>query len=197
MNNEELKNLVHKHRDEYAAVLEFFPRIEKLVDGDHCKEIEKFVHSHGAVWEKQSATSDLSDVLPKEKGIYMFVWMPAFNFCFGGSKKEASIWILYVGKAGVDDGTHDTIRNRYQSEYRKYIAADQTLLWDDSPHETRELRLKKFLNLWPLQFWYLPLGGVSNKNIELIEKQLIRLFNPPLNTIHTRRLRPSKTEPAF
>jgi hypothetical protein len=196
MNESELNQTIHKHRDELATLLEFCPRIEKLVDIDHCEQIQKFIHSHGSKWEKRSAISSLGDSLPNEQGVYMFVWTPKFSFEFDTGIVEPINWIVYVGKAGINDGKNDTIKSRYISEYRHYLGCNPSMLWDSKAIECREQRLKKFLNLWPLSFWYLPLGETTPREIELAERQLIRLFNPPLNVVHTRRLRPNKPEPA-
>jgi hypothetical protein len=197
MNESELNQTIHKHRDELAPFLEFCPRIEKLVDLDHCLQIQQFVHNQGSKWEKRYATRSLGDSLPNEQGVYMFVWTPKFSFEFDNGLSEPINWIVYVGKAGVVDGKNATIKSRYLSEYKYYVGCDPNLLWDSTSTECREERLKKYLNLWPLSFWYLPLGGIPPKDIELAERQLIRLFNPPLNVTHSRRLRFTKTEPAF
>lgn len=197
MNEEELSQTIHKHRDELAPLLEFCPRIEKLVDVAHCIEIQRFVHSFGVKWEKRAACKSLGESLPSEQGLYMFVWTPEFKFEFDTGGKECIQWIVYVGKAGVADGKNDNIKSRYLNEYRRHIGNDPSSLWDTKLVDSREQRLKRYLNLWPLHFWYLPLNGSTTRDIELAEKQLIRLFNPPLNVTHTRRLRPSKPEPAF
>lgn len=197
MNEYELNQTIHKHRDELASTLEFSPRIEKLVDLEHCQQIQKFVHGQGIKWERRPALASLGHSLPNERGLYMFVWTPKFAFEFDTGTKEAVNWILYVGKAGITDGKCDTIKNRYMSEYRHYVGCNPSSLWESVIVENREQRLKKYLNLWPLHFWYMPLSSATNQDIELAERQLIRLFNPPLNITHTRRLRPSKSEPAF
>lgn len=197
MNEAERGQLIHKHRDELASMLEFCPRIEKLVDTEHCSQIQNFLHGFGAKWERRPAQRALGESLPNEQGLYMFVWTPKFEFQFDTGKSDPIHWIVYVGKAGIVDGKCDTIKSRFQSEYKYYVGCDSAALWDSTPTENREQRLKKYLNLWPLNFWYMPLGGVPVKDIELAERQLIRLFNPPLNVTHTRRLRPSKSEPAF
>jgi hypothetical protein len=46
-----------------------------------------------------------------------------------------------------------------------------------------------------LEYWYLTLDNV--RDIELLEKRLIRMLRPPLNQQHGRRLRPGKPVPAF
>jgi len=197
MNDRELNAIIHKHRDEAAAILEFAPRIEKLIDADHCEQISRFVHSHDAKWERRLAFPKLFESLPTVRGVYMFVWKPRFEFIFDPFEKYSPSWILYVGKAGIDGGSTDTIRHRYQSEYSKYVAKDCSRLWDTTPEKTREEKLCKFLTLRPLEFWFLPLITVAAKEIDLIERQLIRLFNPPVNKAHGARLRPNKPEPAF
>lgn len=196
MNDEEFTLLVHKFRDEAAHVLSFTPCIEKLIDSEHCNQIGSLMHRNGARWEHRKATNTLHESLPKVKGIYMFVWMPCLTLKFDPNEEiRPMTFVLYVGKAGIADGTQDTIKSRYQSEYSKYVARDASSLWDEQVADTREERLARYLTLRPLEYWFLQIEHV--RDIVLIEKQLIKLLRPPLNSQHGLRLRPGKPEPAF
>ena len=109
--------------------------------------------------------------------------------------EERFCWVLYVGKAGERDGTRDTIKNRYQQEYSKYVGQNATCLWEDTAAESREQRLSRYLTLRPLEYWFLTLDDV--RDIQVLERKLIRLLRPPLNQQHGRKLRSGKTVPAF
>src|SRR5262249_51416484 len=125
-----------------------------------------------------------------------FVWRPRLALKFASAPlEERFCWVLYIGKAGEKDGVKDTIRDRYQSEYSKYVGQDATCLWDHSPAEKREQRLARFLTLRPLEYWFLTMTDF--KDIEILEKKLIRMLCPPLNHQHGRKLRPGKSVPAF
>ena len=196
INDDEFTLLVHKYRDEPASVLPFTPCIEKLIDAEHCKQIGSLLHQNGARWERHKATNSLYNTLPAVRGVYMFVWRPCLTLKLDPNGEiQLVTFVLYVGKAGVDGGVSDTIKSRYQSEYSKYIAKDASALWDQSIAETREDRLEKYLTLRPLEYWFLPVERV--KDIPQMEKQLIKMLRPPLNTQHGIRLRPGKSEPAF
>ncbi|NQE65004.1 hypothetical protein E1H18_785 [Caulobacter sp. RHG1] len=58
----------------------------------------------------------------------------------------------------------------------------------------RAAALKKYLSLWPLEYWFLPVE--DRTAIPDLEKRLIRLFAPPLNKIGRLRVR-TREMPAF
>jgi hypothetical protein len=104
--------------------------------------------------------------------------------------------VLYIGKAGIEDGKFDTIKSRYSSEYSKYVGGDIGCLWDDKPAIEREQKLARYLTLRPLEYWFLPIP--TTKDIPLLERKLVRLLKPPLNNQHSGpRIKPGKTVPAF
>lgn len=196
MNDDEFVQLVHKMRDEPAASLTFEPSIEILIDSIHCDRLNRSIHQSDCKWERLIATPTLALQLPDQRGLYMFVWRPQLALKFAHAPlEERFCWVLYVGKAGQKDAASDTIRNRYQSEYFKYVGKDATCLWDTTPAENREQRLARFLTLRPLEYWFLILENVWD--IEVLERKLIRMLRPPLNQQHGRRLRPGKPVPAF
>jgi hypothetical protein len=196
INDEEFTLLVHKFRDEPASILAFTPCIEKLIDSEHCRQIGALMHQNGAKWERRKATNSLHKSLPSIRGVYMFVWRPCLTLRFDPhDEMQVVTFVLYVGKAGVEGGVSDTIQSRYQGEYSKYIARDASSLWEEKVPETREERLEKYLTLRPLEYWFLPVERV--RDIVQMEKQLIKMLRPPLNTQHGVRLRPGKSEPAF
>jgi hypothetical protein len=196
MNDDEFMQLVHKYRDEPAAPLVFEPAIEILIDSAHCDWLNKNIHQSGAKWERMIAVPDLWSQLPNERGLYMFVWRPRLALTFAAAPMEERFcWVLYVGRAGEKDAKKDTIRHRYQQEYSKYVGQNATCLWDVAPAEKREERLSRYLTLRPLEYWFLTLDDV--RDIEVLERKLIRMLRPPLNQQHGRKLRPGKAVPAF
>lgn len=194
--DEDLKSALHKYRDEPLESLYFAPSIDLLMDAEHCVTVDQMAHGSGARWERLKATPTLASQIPDETGIYMFVWRPNIALRFSAPPEtERLFWILYVGKAGGPDSPNATIRNRYQSEYRKYVGRDPSCLWSGPSPDTRELRLARYLTLRPLEFWYLPIEKVAE--ISLLEKRLLKLLRPPLNYQHGPKLRPGKTTSAF
>lgn len=196
MNDQEFEQVLAKYRDEAAPLLEFYPYVEHLIDSNYCKCLDKIIHAADVRWERRKAVENLGVSLPEVKGLYMFVWAPDFCFRFDGqAAAERIYWVLYVGKAGTQDGTHDTIKHRYLTEYSKYVGKDPSGLWNRQPAVSREERLSRFLTLRPLEYWFLPLTKESD--IELFEKKLIRMLQPPLNRQHGPKIRPGKPVPAF
>ncbi len=197
VNEEEFILLLHKFRDEPAVRLNFTPSIELLIDSRFCKGLDKLICPQGGPkWERRQAVETLGASLPDERGLYMFVWRPEFVFRFAAAPDtERFCWALYVGKAGIEEGKNDTIRTRYLSEYAKYVGRDASCLWADPPPADREQRLSRYLTLRPLEYWFLTLSTV--RDIELFERKLIRLLQPPLNFQHGPKIRPGKTIPAF
>src|SRR5437764_5133412 len=136
MNDAEFVQLVHKMRDEPAYPLLFEPTIEILIDSVHCDWLNKNIHQSGTRWERRLAVPTLWSQLPDERGLYMFVWRPELALRFAAAPLEERFsWVLYVGKAGERDAKKDTIRNRYQGEYSKYVGQNATCLWEDAPAE--------------------------------------------------------------
>ena len=196
MNEQEFAQRLHKFRDEPAPPLPFSPSIELLIDSEFCKGIDKAIHEAGVKWERCLAVEALGASLPAERGLYMFVWRPEMSFRFDSNPaSERLSWALYVGKAGTENGTHDTIKHRYESEYRKYVGRDPSCLWDSAGADSRELKLARYLTLRPLEYWFLTM--LSVRDIILLERKLIRLLRPPLNQQHGPKIRPGKTVPAF
>lgn len=197
MNDDDFRDLVHKYRDEDAAALPFQPCIGLFLDDAFCKSIDKIVHSFdGAKWERRVAVSDLGPSLPDQRGLYVFVWKPSFAFRFDTEPfVQQFAWILYIGKAGIEGGEHDTIRRRYLSEYRKYVGGDPSVIWAQEQATKREDRLRTYLTLRPMEYWFLLLDHPPD--IRVLERKLIRMFNPPLNQQHGIKMKLGKPEPAF
>lgn len=195
MNEEEFASIVAQHRDEPASRLDFSPCIERLIDKGLCRELVNHLETDGRQWERRVAVENLHISLPQVCGVYMFVWRPSFEFVHSTGEKHSPFWILYIGKAGKEGGSNDTIQHRYQTEYSKYVGKSVSVVWNQSPSQTRSERLAKYLTLRPLEYWFLQLTELND--IGLLERQLIRTFRPPLNRHHGAVLRAQKPEPAF
>jgi hypothetical protein len=128
----------------------------------------------------------------------MFVLVPAMMLKVAHPERGEKIrYVLYVGKAGSRPGLTSTLRSRYKTEYRYYVGQNPDLLWRRvADPKRREDILRKYLNLHPLEFWYLEIA--ERETIDRMEKSLIKLLNPPLNSQGKTKLRPAgKAVPAF
>ena len=198
LNDAEFLESVRRHRDAGALDLNFTPEVRRLIETDRCNELTADMSREGHRWERFKAVAELGPQLPRIHGLYMFAWRPALTFQFDHVSGPHEItWILYIGKAGVRGGTDDTIQDRYQREYRRYIGKDPKILWSDpKPRMNREDRLARFLTLRPLEYWFLRVDDLDY--LSTLERRLLNALQPPLNSHHSGpRVRPSKTEPAF
>jgi hypothetical protein len=196
MNDNEFAQTLHKFREEpIAHPLDFRPSIERLMDSHHCQELGRIFHRESK-WERRKAVEGLGSSLPESRGVYAFVWRPELFLPFETGTIEHLSWVLYVGKAGVESGEHDTIRSRFLSEYRQFVGGDIACLWDKEVPREREDRLARYLTLRPLEYWFLLLE--HPRDIQLLERKLIRMLSPPLNKQLTGpRLRTGVAVPAF
>jgi hypothetical protein len=198
LNDAEFERVIANYRDTPILGLSFTPAIERLLDKHTCQAIQSEFELSGHAWECKRATDSLAPELPRLRGIYMFVWSPGPVFRFANERpNHHATWVLYVGKAGVKDGTRDTFQDRYRSEYQKYLGQDPTPLWERNNEQlTRARRLQRFLSLRPIEYWYLPVNQINY--IVTLEKRLVQIFKPPLNTQHGGpRARFGETQPAW
>ena len=167
-------------------MLHFTPCIEDLIDNSYCQRLSEMLYAEKKHWEQHKAVPGLGAMLPDEAGLYMFVWEPRFTLRTTSTETSNLRWVLYIGKAGGPGGK-GTIRNRYTSEYSKYVGQDPSPLWDTQVVTKRDKRLARYLTLRPLDFWFLPIDDVQE--IERLERKLIKLLRPPLNDQHGAKLR--------
>ena len=196
----EFEEVVSRNREQRTAGLVFEPSLSVALSLSDVRLLSRDLAKASAGWEKLRVVENVASLIPRVRGLYMFVWTPPLDLQFVGSAAiSGQAWILYVGKAGIAGGTQDTIQDRFLSEYRRYLFAPPEALWADERDEAdqaRAERMKKFLTLQPLEFWFLPIDQVYQ--IENLERRLIRLLNPPLNRKGIGpRLRPASRGPAF
>ena len=191
-----IRESLQRHADEPPIPLGFELSVSHLLDTDRCDVLTQDLTTLGSPWECAAATQELADILPMCAGLYMFVWIPDFVLTTVGGKGTRDYrhqYVLYVGKAA--GGAHGTIRGRYKNEYQQYVCQDPELLWEIKTASRREQRLKKYLNLWPLEFWYKEVE--HPEKITNLEKRLIGMLSPPINVQSKPRFKLAKQEPAF
>jgi len=168
--------------------------VAELVDHSFCRSMSEELSLGQRSWEVRKATPDLWQQLPETPGLYMFVFIPCLKLRMASPERLLSIpYALYVGCAGCEGS--GTLRSRYQTEYRRYVTQDPEYLWDIQNARDRKTLLKKFLNLYPLEYWYLEVQ--ERETIKRLETQLIKVLNPPLNSQGKVRLHPQMTRQAF
>lgn len=164
------------------------------IDADYCSSITKELQKIGCKWETRRATPTLWRQIPNSSGVYLFLFESTLVLSTAQSSAFSPKLVLYVGRAG-DDLSRRTLRERYKSEYSKYIGADIEGLWGKEEVRTRAERLARFLRIYPLQYWYCIIEDRSK--IAEIESSLIKLLNPPLNIVGRAKLKLSAPIPAF
>lgn len=164
------------------------------MDEEIAKALAKDLKSNGARWERKRATPTLANSIPAKSGLYMFVYRAHLEFDLETGEAFKPTWILYVGRAGNNTSTQ-TLRDRYQKEYCKYIGGDLNQLWDENVARGRSEVLRRYLTIWPLDYWYLVIEDRSS--IVHLEDRLIKLFAPPLNRHGRLKLKTGPAAPAF
>ena len=183
-----LSRIAQRYREEDSPALQVQVGLTRMLDIDGCRQLDADLQEFAGAWEIHTATDDLAPALPDEAGLYMFVWRPAFQFRTSGIPGFGSFpKMLYIGQAGASrDDQGNTIRQRYK-DYRRFLRGDPESLWTADEPTNRSQRLSLYLTLQPLEFWCATVKERSR--IELLEKSLIRLFNPPVNDRGRPKLR--------
>ena len=165
-----------------------------LGNRDHCALLARQLDGLGVLWEVRKATRKLQSRLPAKPGIYMFVCHPLFRAQCADGTAERFPRVLYVGHAGGERGSRNTLRQRY-AEYARYLPDAGWAKQDEG--QSRERLLRAWFKHEDLQFWFSPVADAGL--LEDIETQLVELFEPPGNVRPGRkpRLRVRQTAPAF
>lgn len=189
-----IEALVAENRDRDSPVLDLQIPLLRLLDTHGTGHLLDKLRSVTGEWEVAMATDHLWQSLPSSPGIYMFVWRPEFRFPMGQHDRPDSIsYILYIGQSGSDAGSQ-TLKDRYK-DYRRFLAGPPERLWEPTPVQTRTTKLARFLTLRPLEYWYCIVKDPAE--VDLLEDQLIKVFNPPLNGPRSPKVRPKRPQPAF
>lgn len=179
-----LRQAITLNREDTAATLNFTPCLVKLLDDIHCQMLSKMLREVGSDWEIRIAQPDLYHQLPMRPGLYMFVWSPVFKLAAAVEPKVRSFpWILYVGQAGAGS-SKNTLRDRYKNEYAKLVNGDPTDLFLRRAPANRDERMSRYLRLRPLEYWWKEISDQGA--ISKLERALVSLLHPPLNSQHNR-----------
>ncbi len=192
-----VKAVLDRHIDDDPPRLDFSVPIDRLIDIDHCETLSTDIQQAAPDgWEVVKATKSAWRMIPASPGLYMFVWHPTLGLKVAASGHRKTFpYVLYVGKAG-DGRNRSNLKARYKTEYAHLVASDPEILWDGNPANTRESRLRRYLALRPLQFWYCAIDDGSV--IANLERRIFSVISPPLNSAGSPRLRATgKSQPAF
>ena len=180
--------LIRRRFDSSIKPLSSVLSLDHLIDASFCKNVSQELAKDGRCWEVRLATPELWKQIPEAPGLYMFVLSPHLRLKMANPECETSLpRVLYVGRAGVSEGS-GTLKARYRSEYGKYVCCNPERLWEGASTSNRKTALRKYLNLWPLHYWYLEIA--ERETIGRLETGLIKLLNPPLNLQGTAKMRP-------
>lgn len=169
--------LVVVNRHNAPEPLELFAPLELAIDKAWCQTTSRSIMGIRK-WQIFEATSTLADQLPAKTGLYMFVWRIPFSFPTAKLAEHFFRTIVYIGQAGAHE-TGNSLQQRYKQEYSAIVSCDPEALWKTSPVD-RASRLRRFLNLPNLEFWYHEVPQTDL--LGAYEELLIKLFNPPANS---------------
>ncbi|MEZ0071636.1 hypothetical protein ABH927_000971 [Planotetraspora sp. GP83] len=183
---EPLLRSVIRHSIESSPALEIQLGIAPMLDVPAHRVLQDDLRVEASPWEVQVAVASLTDILPEQPGLYMFVWRPSIRLAMADNSQASFHQVLYIGQAGGAGQRGNTIRNRFK-DYRRHLRGDPEALWTQEPPTTRSARLTHYLALRPLEFWFATVEDRSK--IKNLESRLINLYNPPLNSQNRPRLR--------
>ncbi len=188
-----VREVLARHREQPSVGLDITFPIYWQMDEDLGHAIEVELKAHGS-WECMRATPSLGDHIPAKTGLYMFVFRSHIELSLDGNSGHRPLWVLYVGRAGSHESTK-TLRDRYKGEYAKYVGGDLEQLWGEGQPKGRVENLKRYLSIWPIEYWWLVIDDRSK--IPHLEDRLIKLLAPPLNRNGRLRVKTGVPEPAF
>lgn len=188
-----LVDAIALNRDSKASAPEFRLPLVPSIDETHCTAWSRQLGKVAGSWEVRKATPDLWHQIPAAPGIYMFVWRIPVGFKVEGKGEQFFRHLLYCGQAGAKE-SKGTLRDRYKNEYSKHLKGDPATLFDEAPLRGRAQWLGRWLLLHPLEYWWTEVADASK--VADLEKELIRILAPPLNTQH-KILRAATRKPAF
>lgn len=189
-----VRDVLARHREKPSIGLDIALPINWQMDVDLARVLKRDLEAGGHAWEVRRVTPSLGDMLPSKCGLYMFVFRSHLTMPMADGAEHRPSWVLYVGRAGNVESAR-TLKDRYKSEYAKYVCKDPECLWSESPVLSRAEALKRYLCIWPLEYWFLVMD--DRATIALLEDRLIKLFAPPLNRNGRLRVRTGPPRPAF
>lgn len=188
-----LKDAIALHRDSRTHAPTFNLPLIPPIDEDHCSAWGRQLAKVASKWERRKATPDLWHQIPARPGLYFFVWRIPVEFSMDDHPNHCFRFLLYCGQAGAGD-SKNTLRDRYKNEYSVYLKGDPENLFSASSPMRRKELLGRWLLLHPLEYWWAEVDDKSK--LADLEKELIRILAPPLNTQHNQ-LTVAARRPAF
>lgn len=191
-----LQDLVDLNSGEPGRPLTLHVPTGLLLDTSRCQMIERQIRgaSEGGAWEIVPARAVAASSIPKEPGIYMFVWRPSLTFIRSKPNSPYSPrFVLYIGRAGGEE-SRQTLHSRFKT-YRKYLGSDPQALWSEAHLGKRVDRLSCFLSLEPIEYWFIVCSNAAD--IREIEARLIAVLNPPINRKREPILKVGNSRSAF
>lgn len=188
-----LTDVIALHRDSNRHAPEFRLPLIPPIDQAHCSAWGRELTKFASDWERRKATPDLWNQIPAKAGLYMFVWRIPVEFSMDDHQPHHFRFLLYCGQAGAGD-SRNTLRDRYKNEYSNYLKGDPEELFNASTPSGRKEWLSRWLLLHPLEYWWAVVEDKSK--VAGLERELIRILAPPLNTQH-KLLRAGARKSAF
>ena len=191
-----VRDVLARHREDPSIALAFEFAIYWQMDQDIGATLGKDLRNLCSKWEVRRAIPSLWTSLPSCSGLYMFVYRTPLSFECANDAMVEPRWVLYVGRAGNRDKP-GSLKQRYREEYHRYVGGHPEALWNSEKPDTRADRLKKYLTIYPLEYWFCSVN--DHRDVVALEDRLIKLFSPPLNDKSRLRLKPLKSQqqPAF
>lgn len=193
-----MKKELARYKTSISCPLELYFPMEFFQDNIFCDALTEDISTCGDGWECIfNVSSASSATIPKEKGVYIFIWRPKF-YLKHDNNNISFRHVVYVGSASSGDSD---IRQRFNTNYKNIINNNPSIHWTENRPTDRESRLRKVLNLGNLEYWYVTMNKTEHDKIQNIEKRLINLFNPPGNKTFKSPIRMivehDKVSPAF
>lgn len=189
-----IRDTLARHREQSSIGLGLTLPINWQLDSDLGSALTNDLSGAGAAWEVRRATPGLWQSIPSRCGLYMFVYRSHLKMNLEDGTHHQATWVLYVGRAGSSESAR-TLKERYRGEYGRYVGGDPENLWSSEPLACRADVLRRYLSIWPLEYWFLVVE--DREKIPHLEDRLIKLFSPPLNRNGLLRLRKGEPQPAF
>lgn len=191
---QKLQAALQQWKDAPLAPVAWQIPLQRLLDDDYCTQVTNLLSQQSVGWECMKATPNLWKQLPRHRGVYMFVWRPILYLGMENGQNSQLFLPVYVGKAGGVP-SNNTLDNRYKTEYRAYLGDNPKLLWTITETTHRVSRLKRYLQLRPLEFWFLPTKDAESA--DCVESHLLNTLSPPANSRPGAMARLKPPQPAF
>ena len=189
-----VRDALARHLDEAPIALDLILPLHWQLDEAVGETLTTDLLGTGGKWEILTATRGCATVIPPKCGLYMFVYRSHLTMEFENKPPHRQTWVLYVGRGGSADSTN-TLRKRYKNEYSKFVGGDLEHLWNETEPKNRTNNLKRYLTIYPLEYWFLVVE--DRHKIADLERRLIKIFSPPLNSSGKIRARAGPPEAAF